>query len=81
MSESLLSILDEIIRVGQQQGLNQAEICQKAGVSVITLSRAKKQADIRFSTLEKLANSVGLCLTLSADHSLVRIIEKGDLFS
>ena len=80
MINSLLQILDNIVTEGKRQGLNQKEICQKAGVSEITLSRAKKQGDIRFTTLEKLVRSVGLQLTLIADIPLSNLISDGDLF-
>ncbi len=81
MTYDLIPILDEIIRQGKKKGLKQKDICLKAGVGVITISRARKQGDIRFSTLEKLANSVGLKLTLVADDPLIELVEKGELFT
>lgn len=80
MLASLIQILDNIVAEGKRRGLTQKEICQKAGVSEITISRAKKQGDIRFSTLDKLAKSVGLQLTTSADTPLITLINNGELF-
>ena len=80
MSNDLISILDEIVQQGKKKGLKQKDICLKAGVGIITLSRARKQGDIRFSTLEKLANSVGLKLNLVADDPLIELVDKGELF-
>ncbi len=80
MSDSLIQILDDIVTEGKQRGFTQKEICQKAGVSEITLSRARKQGDIRFSTLDKLAKSTGMQLAISADIPLSRLINDGDLF-
>lgn len=81
MSDDLNIILDEIVQQGKKKGLRQKEICLKAGVGIITISRARKQGDIRFSTLEKLANSVGLKLSLVPDDPLIELVEKGELFS
>ena len=80
MSDSLIQILDDIVTEGKHRGFTQKEICQKAGVSEITLSRARKQGDIRFSTLDKLAKSVGMQLGVNADIALSRLINDGDLF-
>ncbi len=81
MPHNLTPILDEIVRQGKKKGLKQKDICHKAGVGPVTISRARKQGDIRFSTLEKLANSVGLKLTLVTDDPLIELVEKGELFS
>ncbi len=80
MLVSLIQILDNIVAEGKHQGLTQKEICQKAGVSEITISRAKKQGDIRFSTLDKLAKCMGMQLTTGADTPLMTLINDGELF-
>ena len=80
MLVSLIQILNNIVAEGKRQGLTQKEICQKAGVSEITISRAKKQGDIRFSTLDKLAKCMGMQLTTSADTPLMTLINDGELF-
>ncbi|WP_198263574.1 helix-turn-helix domain-containing protein [sulfur-oxidizing endosymbiont of Gigantopelta aegis] len=80
MSKSLLSILDAIITEGKHLGYTQKQICQKAGVSEVALSRARKQSDIRFSTLDKLLQSVGLKITTIADIPLSNLINDGELF-
>ena len=80
MMNSLIQILDDIVAEGKRQGLTQKEICQKSGVSKITISRAKKQGDIRFTTLDKLAKSVGMQLTTTADIPLITLINEGVLF-
>lgn len=80
MLGSLVQILDDIASEGKRKGLTQKQICQKAGVSEITISRAKKQGDIRFSTLDKLAKSVGVQLTTNADTPLMTLISDGKLF-
>ena len=78
--DPLIQILNDIVAEGKRHGLTQKEICQKAGVSEITISRAKKQRDIRFSTLDKLAKCVGMQLTTTADIPLSTLINDGNLF-
>jgi transcriptional regulator with XRE-family HTH domain len=80
MSNTLLSILDVITAEGKHQGWTQKQICQHAGVSEVAISRARKQGDIRFSTLDKLLQSVGMQVTTIADTPLSNLINEGELF-
>ncbi len=80
MTDTLSAILDTITAAGRQRGLTQKQICLKAGVSEVAISRARKQGDIRFSTLNKLLQSVGLQLTTIADTPLAKLINNGELF-
>jgi transcriptional regulator with XRE-family HTH domain len=80
MNPELRELLDEIIAKGKRQGKTQARIAEDAGIGAVTLSRAKRAEDIQFSTLQRLAKSVGLRLTLSPDIPLAAKIERGGLF-
>lgn len=80
MPEEITSLLEQIIAEGKKQGLEQQDIASRAGISPETLSRAKKAADIQFSTLSRLANAVGLRVTLVPDRPVLEKILTGDVF-
>jgi len=80
MNQELQELLAEIIGKGKRQGKTQADIAEDAGIGPVTLSRAKSADDIQFSTLQRLAKSVGLRLTLSPDIPVAAKIERGGLF-
>lgn len=65
MNETVESLLDGIIAAGKAQGLDQKTIVAKAGLGASTLSKAKTAADMRVSTLARLAAAVGLRVCLA----------------
>lgn len=67
MSEPVDQLLAEIVASGKAQGLDQKAIVAKAGLGASTLSKAKAADDMRVSTLLRLANAVGLRLTLASN--------------
>lgn len=76
-----LSILfDEIIETAKRKGMKGEDIAQNAAISPSSFSRAKKADDIYFSTLQKIANGVGLKLALVPDSEIASEIQKGELF-
>lgn len=80
MNQELHELLDEIISKGKRQDKTQARIAEEAGIGAVTFSRAKRADDIQFSTLQRLAKSVGLRLTLAPDIPIAAKIERGGLF-
>ncbi len=74
------ALLDQIILAGKKQGLEQKEIARKSGISQETLSRAKKASDMQLSTLIRLANAVGLKVTLVPVEPVLEKILSGGLF-
>ncbi len=80
MKDKLNKLLDDILKNAKKKGLDQKKISQVTQISESTISRAKKNKDIKFSTLEALANSVGMTITLSPDNDLVQDILEGNLF-
>lgn len=80
MQEDLRALLDEIIEAGKSQGKDQKRIAEDALVGNVTLSRSKSSEDIKFSTLQRLAKSVGLRLALVPNTPLASRIDKGELF-
>ena len=81
MQDIIYALLDQIILEGKKQGLEQKDIARKAGISQETLSRAKKASDIQLSTIIRLANAVGLRVTLVPGHPVLEKILSGDVFS
>jgi len=79
-SSPLATLLDEILRAARAQGLDQKTLAERAGLSAPTLSRMKSQDDVALSTVVRLAEAVGLRLTLTAADSYVADVERGDLF-
>jgi transcriptional regulator with XRE-family HTH domain len=80
MHDYLQSLLNEIIEQGRQQGLDQQDIVRRAGLGATTLSKAKAAHDLRLSTLTKLANAVGLKLSLTTNQPNLERILKRDIF-
>ena len=73
-------LLAQIIELGKRKGLKQKDLADRAGLSAETLSRAKKSGDMHLSSLQNLANIVGLKLCLSPDEPLMDKINSGSLF-
>lgn len=80
MEKDIIILLDEIIQSAKKQGMDQKTLALKAQVDPSSLSRAKKNKDIKFSTLQSLANTVGLSLILAPNSSLAEDVIKGKLF-
>jgi transcriptional regulator with XRE-family HTH domain len=73
-------LLERILATAAARGLDQQQLAERAGLSVGTLSRLKRQDDASFSSLSRLAAVVGLRLTLSPDDDFVVDVERGELF-
>ncbi len=78
MNES--SIINDIIEAAKARNISQGELAARAGIRQETLSRAKKNANLRFSTVEQLAQVAGLKLKLIADNPVADKIQDGTLF-
>ena len=78
MTES--DIINEIIDAAKSQNINQSELASRAGIRQETLSRAKKNSNLRFSTVLQLAQIVGLTLKLNTDNPVADRIQEGTLF-
>lgn len=78
MTES--EIINEIIALAKKQNISQGELAARAGIRQETLSRAKKNSNLRFKTIEQLAHIVGLQLKLIADNPVADKVQDGTLF-
>ncbi len=78
MTES--EIINEIIALAKAQNISQGELAARAGIRQETLSRAKKNSNLRFKTIEQLAQIVGLQLKLIADNPVADRTQDGTLF-
>jgi transcriptional regulator with XRE-family HTH domain len=78
MTES--DIINEIIDAAKSQNISQGELASRAGIRQETLSRAKKNSNLRFSTVLQLAQIVGLTLKLNTDNPVAEKIQEGTLF-
>ncbi|NOQ89549.1 MAG: helix-turn-helix domain-containing protein [Gammaproteobacteria bacterium] len=78
MTES--DIINEIIKMAKIQNISQGELASRAGIRQETLSRARKNSTLRFSTVQQLAQIVGLQLKLIPDNPVANKIQEGTLF-
>lgn len=77
MREVLSRLLEQIIEAGRNQGLDQKTLVARAGLGASTLSKLKQADDMRLSTLVRLANVVGLRISLSPnDPVLEKLINR-----
>lgn len=74
-------LLRLIIEAGTSRGLREKDILNRAGLGKTTLSKIKKSGDTRVSTLSRLANAVGLRLTLASNNPTLDQLLKRELFS
>ncbi len=73
-------LIQQILDAARDQGMDQQQLAELAGLSIGTVSRIKQQTDASYSTLSKLAAAVGLRFTLTADNDFVADVELGRLF-
>lgn len=78
MTES--ELINEIIAAAKRKDISQGELAARAGIRQETLSRAKKHSNLRFNTVEQLAQVVGLKLKLVTDNPVADRIQEGTLF-
>jgi len=78
MTES--DIINQIIEKAKAQNISQGELAARAGIRQETLSRAKKNSNLRYKTVEQLAQIVGLRLKLIPDSPVAEKIQEGTLF-
>lgn len=78
MQNILIALVDEITAMGQRMGLDQKEIATRAGVGETTISKIKAGRDVRVSTLNKLAQVVGLKPCLETNRPMLsQILSRG----
>ena len=78
MTES--DIINEIIDAAKSQNISKGELAARAGIRQETLSRAKKNSNLRFRTVLQLAQIVGLTLKLNTDNPIADKVQEGTLF-
>lgn len=73
-------IINIIIEQAKRQGISQGELASRAGIRQETLSRARKNSTLRFSTVAKLASIVGMKIKLTLDTPVADKTSEGKLF-
>lgn len=74
-------IVRQVIEAGAALGLREKDILSRAGLGKTTLSKIKSSHDARVSTLSRMANAVGLRLTLSPNNPTLNQLLNRELFS
>ena len=80
-SSHLSSIIEQIIVAAKAKGLDQKKLVEKAGLGASTLSKIKRANDVRFSTLERLANVVELRISLTSNDPVLEKLMDRNFFS
>jgi transcriptional regulator with XRE-family HTH domain len=78
MSEQIAQLIHILIERAREQGLSQAQLAERAGVSAVGLSKAKHRGDIRASTLAELAAQLNLELALVPRPATPRAAEAAE---
>lgn len=73
-------IINTIIDTARALGISQGELATRAGIRQETLSRARKNSTLRFSTVQQLAQIAGLSLKLVPDDPVAEKVQEGTLF-
>lgn len=83
MSKTVQTLITQLIDAAKAQGLSQAQLAERAGLSAVGLSKAKHRGDLRASTLVELARQLDLQLTLEPrgpSRSDAEAIKSGTFF-
>lgn len=75
MSKQIQTLIQQLVDAARAQGLSQAQLAERAGLSAVGLSKAKTRGDLRASTLVELANQLDLELALVPRHSPAQAAE------
>ena len=78
--QKLDQLLDQILEAARSRGWDQKTLLQRAGLGPTTLSKLKRAEDARLSTLERLANAVGLTLGLAPREAVLERLMQRNLF-
>ena len=83
MSRHIKNLINQLIDEAKAQGLSQAQLAERAGMTAVGLSKAKRRGDIRASLLQAMAEELDLELVLhprlSHEQSL-QAIREGTFF-
>ena len=80
MDHETQQLLIQIIAAGAARGMLEKDILRRAGLGKTTLSKAKAAGDTRLSTLSRMANAVGLRVTLAPSNPTLAQVLNRNLF-
>ena len=80
MDHETQSLLNQIIAAGASRGMLEKDILRRASLGKTTLSKAKAAGDTRLSTLSRMANAVGLRLSLVPNNPTLAQVLNRNLF-
>ena len=75
MSGQIKTLIKQLVSAAKQQGLTQAQLAERAGMTAVGLSKAKARGDIRASSLEALGAQLDLELAFIPRRSSERAAE------
>jgi transcriptional regulator with XRE-family HTH domain len=83
MSKQIQTLIQQLIDAAKTQGLSQAQLAERVGLSAVGLSKAKTRGDMRASTLAELAAQLDLELALvprATPQAAADAIKSGSFF-
>ncbi len=83
MSKHIQQLIEQVIVRARAQGLSQAQLAERAGLTPVGLSKAKGRGDLRASTLEELGRQLDLELVfvpLQSREQAAEAIKSGSFF-
>ncbi len=80
MDHETQQLLSQIIAAGAARGMLEKDILHRAGLGKTTLSKVKAAGDTRLSTLSRMANAVGLRLSLVPNNPTLAQVLNRNLF-
>jgi len=75
MTRHIKALLNQVVSAARARGLSQAQLAEKAGVTAVGLSKAKRRGDLRASTLEELGRQLDLELIFVPRRSREKAVE------
>lgn len=76
--EKVVALLDQILLVARTKGIRIGDLTTRAGVRPEIVSRIRTRGTAEIAVLERLANEVGLQLTLTPADSALDQIRRGE---
>lgn len=75
MSNQIQKLIQQLIETAKDQGISQAQLAERAGMTPVGLSKAKSRGDLRASTLAELADQLDLEIAIVPRRTSVQASE------
>jgi len=83
LNNNIINPLDKLLSMAKTKGITQKELAARSGISEVGLSQAKRRGNLQVSTLEALADTLGLAIDFiprCPRESVIGAIREGQFF-